>query len=82
MDVELKRAAGGLLLGAVLSAPVWAGDAAEAFSMGVEVRERTTLAELGLADYPVRRPTAKNMATTRPRRPVPGSAASDFASAR
>lgn len=52
MGIDLKRAAGGLLLGAVLSAPVWAGDGAKAFSMGVEVRERTTPAELGLPDYP------------------------------
>lgn len=52
MVIDVKRASVGLLAGLLLSASAWAGDSAKAFSMGVEVRERATLAELGLPDYP------------------------------
>lgn len=50
--MDMNRAAVGLLLGYLLSVPAWAGEQAKGFSGGVEVRERATLAELGLPDYP------------------------------
>jgi hypothetical protein len=52
MAKHIKRAAVGLLIGPLLSAPSWAGDPPKAFSMGLEAREHATLAELGLPDYP------------------------------
>lgn len=52
MVIDVKRAAVGFLAGPLISAAVWAGDSVKAFSMGVEVRERATLADLGLPDYP------------------------------
>lgn len=60
MVKDVKRAAVGLLVGHLLWAPAWAGDAAKGFSMGVEARERVTLAELGLPEYPGATPYSEN----------------------